>query len=116
MVADKEVPAPVAPVTAFICISLFSKPFAAKGKIANCKAVAKHPGFAMYFAVFITVLSNSGKPYTKSFPSKFLSVNNLKSLLKSMIFVFLEKLFFSKNVVEFPCPKHKNKVSTLVLI
>ena len=62
MVTDNDVPAPVAPVTAFICTSLVSNPFAAKGKIANCNAVAKQPGFAIYLAVLIASLSNSGKP------------------------------------------------------
>ena len=97
--ADKEVPAPVAPVTAFIWISLDNNLWAASGKIANCKAVAKQPGFAIYFASLIFSFCNSGNPYTNSFWSKFLSARSLKSLLKSIILVFVENWLFSKKEV-----------------
>jgi hypothetical protein len=45
--SDGLTPAPVLPVVALICTSLFNSPSAASGSKANWIAVAKQPGFAI---------------------------------------------------------------------
>ena len=56
------IPAPVLPVIAFECISPFIMFELIEGNKANCSAVAKHPGFAMFFEDLISFFCNSGNP------------------------------------------------------
>jgi hypothetical protein len=85
VVSDGLTPAPVLPVVALIWTSVFNNPLLQAVIKANCIAVAKHPGFAMYSAFLILALVQAN--HKQDLPLNFLSFVNLKSFPKSIILV-----------------------------